>query len=145
MVIYCEHYLVFPDGTIYSLRKSKPLKPNLVGKGYHTVSLYNNGRLYVEYVHRIIARCYVDNTENYKEVHHINGDNTDNRVSNLAWIDTTTHQQLHRAKRYRIIAPNNVVWFFKNVREFGRRFNLSHGGIRYIIAGKRKHYKKWRV
>jgi hypothetical protein len=39
-----------------------------------------------EYVHRIVASCFLPNSDNKGTVNHKSGDKTDNSVSNLEWM-----------------------------------------------------------
>lgn len=63
------------------LTKERFLKPGLASMGYLTVSIYN--RTY--YVHRLVAEAHMGGVLGKKEVNHINGIKTDNRLENLEW------------------------------------------------------------
>jgi hypothetical protein len=42
-------------------------------------------------LHRMVAQCWLPNFAPYKQVHHINGDKTDNRVENLECLTQLEH------------------------------------------------------
>lgn len=74
------------DGVSYK-KKGRILKQTYTGDGYYSVLLVKNGKQKRMYVHRIVAKAFIPNPENHKEINHINEDKKDNRVSNLEWID----------------------------------------------------------
>lgn len=47
-----------------------------------------------KYVHRLVARFFIPNTYNKKTVNHIDGDKSNNHVSNLEWA-TYAEQMKH--------------------------------------------------
>lgn len=53
------------------------------GNGYKIVSIKGNMR----YVHRLVAKAFIPNPNNYPHIDHINTDKSDNRVENLRWTD----------------------------------------------------------
>lgn len=52
---------------------------------YLGLSLYKEGKYYNELVHRLVAKAFIPNPNNYPTVNHKNCNSHDNRVSNLEW------------------------------------------------------------
>lgn len=64
-------------GKVLKLRKDKD--------GYCTFNAKWCGLNRLLKVHREVARCFIDNPQNYPCIDHINGIRDDNRVENLRW------------------------------------------------------------
>lgn len=57
-----------------------------VKKGYAIVNLYDKDKKMKSLtVHRLVAKAFISNPQNYSDVNHINGIKLDNRVENLEW------------------------------------------------------------
>lgn len=76
---------------------------NLDGHGYRQVrspkSEYNNYKTTLYFVHRLVAMAFVENPYSKRIVDHINGDITNNNVSNLRWVTSRENQQNHSIHR----------------------------------------------
>lgn len=61
--------------------------------GYKKVSLSigNQKRIYRR-VHRLVAMAFLENPNNYQIVNHLDGDVTNNHVSNLEWCNNSQNQ-----------------------------------------------------
>lgn len=84
-------------GYILNNKSKRILKECLLNCGYKQVSLCNNGAVNNVLVHRVIAKTFIENPENKKQVNHINGIKTDNSLENLEW-NTRSENQLHSIK-----------------------------------------------
>lgn len=92
------------------LRKTKVLTPTQDHKGYLRVALNKNGRQKRVFVHRLVAKTFIENHEDKPQVNHLDGDKTNNHVSNLEWC---TNQE-------------NIKHSYKN----GLRTGTNHVGER---------------
>ena len=79
-------YSVTNTGLIFSHRRKKYLKQWNRGKGYLAVQI--KGKTYS--VHRLVAKAFLKNPNNYTEVNHKDGNKHNNDISNLEWI---SHQE----------------------------------------------------
>lgn len=56
-----------------------------IPSGYMYVSLHKAGKKINRSVHRLVAKAFIDNPCNLKDVNHIDGNKQNNVVSNLEW------------------------------------------------------------
>jgi len=83
---YKGKYIVTADGRIYTIsdkydgyihRQRTRIKPN----GYFRAHIHGHD----EYVHRIVAQCFIPNPEGLLEINHKDGNKANNAVENLEW------------------------------------------------------------
>ena len=61
------------------------IKPVNNGNGYMRFNFMQGGKQKTVYLHRLVAEYFVENTNGYTEVNHIDEDKTNNDASNLEW------------------------------------------------------------
>lgn len=88
--INCPNYAVSSKGRV---RDSKgnllPTRQNR--NGFYEVSIRDNmGTGKRVYVHRLVAQLFIPNPHNYHIVTHIDGNYSNNDVSNIRWIDRSS-------------------------------------------------------
>ena len=90
-----NYYSVTEDGKVLShsridarghARNEKWLKPVPDGDGYPRVHLCVNGIKRKWQIHRLVALAFIANNDNKPTVNHIDGNKTNNDVSNLEWM-----------------------------------------------------------
>lgn len=136
--------------------EGKLLKPQPFRDGYVGVWLYGkgttgnkNGKLYS--VHRLVAKAFHDNPNDYPEVNHINEIKTDNRACNLEWCSHkvncchgTRGQRIGRSntngkrskKVYQFTPDGELVAEYPSMAEVQRSTGFKPGNIWAQMVGK---------
>ena len=90
-------YVITKDGEITCTIEREYcliLKERIDRAGYRTVKLSNGKKYGTQYLHRLLARTFIENPMRKEEVNHINGNKLDCRLENLEWV-TRRENQLH--------------------------------------------------
>ena len=85
----------------------KMLKLNKTEKGYLTVNLSKDSKLKVSRVHRLVANAFIINPNNKPNIDHIDGNPSNNEVSNLQWCTQKENMNNPIHSERRAIANKN--------------------------------------
>ena len=88
-----DNYLIYPDGTVFSIKREMFLKPYKNKIGYYVVRLYKNGKGYMKTIHRLMGLTFIPNPNGKPQIDHIDRDKTNNNVENLRWATISENQQ----------------------------------------------------
>lgn len=131
-------YYVSEYGDVYSMKVTRLTPHPNPARGYNTVMI-SDKRIPI---HRMVATAFIPNPDNKREVNHINGIKTDNRVTNLEWA--TPSENMRHAIKTGLIKPNRNPKLYSleiiedmandiisgiTFREAGAKYGISYSTI----------------
>lgn len=129
-------YSISNFGRVLRNDKNKILKIHDNGIGYKMVSIKIDGKYKMKYVHRLVAKYFVNNDLNYNEVNHIDFDKSNNKSSNLEWCNRKDNMD-HYYKKH------GTKHIYKNFTK-NRIYQDSNNKTTYLIDFY-KPSNKWRL
>ena len=147
-----ENYIICTDGTVHN-KKGHNISRWKDNVGYLQVKLSKEGKWYYKRVHRLVAEAFIPNPNNLKQVNHIDGDKTNNEVSNLEWIDNKNNTQhgydnnLYHSKHRNIKIEvydkitHQLINTYKSIRETANELNINRKTLsRILFDDKENNY-----
>ena len=153
---YLDKYYVSNTGLIKNNTTGRILQSRLSKKGYLKCSISVNGKIQTVYPHRLVGLLFVDGYEEGLTIDHIDGNKTNNHVSNLEWV--TNSENTQRAIRNGLrntkgeynpnakLTKNDVIWirehYIKKDKDYStkaiaQKYNIGETTVREIISGKK--------
>lgn len=65
--------------------RERILKPRLEKNGYLRYNIYKNNKSYKISIHKMVAKCFIPNPNNYPCINHKDENKSNNYVDNLEW------------------------------------------------------------
>lgn len=136
-----ENYSVNEYGKIRNDNTKRILKNHFDKAGYELVFLSQNGVRKNCRVHRLVAKAFIPNYNDYKEVNHIDEIKSNNHVSNLEWcnrrqnIDHSIHKFGTKKKNVMNMITKEV---FESAYHAENKTGIPSGNINKCCNGKLK-------
>lgn len=119
-----------------------------VKHNYYQIGLRKNGIRKWHQVHRLLAKAFIPNPNNYPVVNHINEDKLDNRIENLEWCSVSYNNcygtRLQRVKE-KVGKPviqydleGNFINKYPSLMDTSRTLKISASNISLCCKGKYK-------
>lgn len=88
-----ENYILYEDGTVFNSDTNKWLKIRIANNGYPIAQLWKNNKGHIKYVHRLLMEHFRATEKQKDTINHIDGDKTNNDLSNLEWLSYAENNQ----------------------------------------------------
>lgn len=140
-------------------KKRKQIKTHQDKDGYEIASLYFNGKQRHLRVHRLVAQAFIPNPEGKPHVNHIDGNKSNNAVSNLEWA-TQSENELHAIRflnkkqpkgaqsrlstKMIVTFPDGHEEIMHGQNEAARILNLNQANIYKCLSGEAKSTKGYK-
>lgn len=113
--------------------------------GYLRCSLCKDGKHKRFLVHRLVAKSFIENPNNYPEINHIDEDKTNNHLENLEWITSRNNVVYSQGVKCICIEDSKIFNSFADAaREYDTDTARIHGICRSKYGCKTvkgKHFK----
>ena len=158
---YEGKYLVSENGEVYSVRRQgtdgRTLSKRFNSNGYVCVDLLRGKSKKRALVHRLVGEAFIPRPEGMNYINHIDGNKTNNHVSNLEWCTrsgnmkhafstglskvpclSNEHHPNHKLTNNEVIMIRRLYNDGKTGPELSRQFGVSKEQIYNIISGKQR-------
>ena len=145
-------YSVSEEGHVRNDKTGRQLNPVTTSNGYLQVSLRFSGKTVSEYVHRLVAKAFLQAKDGCDHVNHIDGNKLNNALDNLEWVSVlgnTLHAIDSRMTDPRTRHPamaeiaqldteGKEVASFMSLHDAGRMTGIAWQNISKVCRGLRK-------
>lgn len=115
------------------------MKPYIINSGYLSIKFTKNKIRTSHLIHRLVAEAFIPNTENKREVNHIDGNKLNNKVTNLEWVTSAENKQHAIATGLKVY---NLPTLGIKKGKGSKYFNVSYVKGRNKWVGCVRHNKK---
>lgn len=138
-----ENYTIDENGNIFSKKRNIYLKPFKNKSGYPAVNLSSNGKSKFFTIHRLVAKTFIPNPNNFKEINHKDENRENANVNNLEWCTRKYNNNYGKrtekcieklGKKVMCVETKQV---FRSTREAERLTGIKSYSICMVCGGKR--------
>ena len=142
------NYSISEDGQVRNDKTGRILS-NSLQNGYYSIRLSirpNVGKHFR--INRLVAQAFIPNPDNKPFVNHIDGDKTNNNISNLDWVSPSENSfhayqtGLRTGNRTKAICQYNLdgdlMMMYSSMSEAEHETKVSHTKISEVCQGRRR-------
>lgn len=147
-----EEWKVLEENTMYSISNFGRVKnnntnillhPDIYNKGYYRINIKVNGHRTTLFIHRLVAKYFVENISNYNIIDHIDGNKLNNIYTNLRWCsikDNTNNPNTKYNIQKGILNTNkgnkNIVLLLDNNKNVIKEFRSAKQAAEYLNVSR---------
>lgn len=141
-----EEYEVDETGKVRNTLTGNTIVGDTNNAGYQRICCYRNKHKQRFFRHRLVAELFIDNPNNLPEVNHIDGDKTNNSVTNLEWCDKSHNEREARRLHIKSYTPyivefdNGDVIKYEFVIDLANELKVTGRTVLNYLQGKTKGY-----
>lgn len=148
-----SNYEVSDKGRVKNSKTGRIMKSNKNSRGYEVICLRHNNTQVTKRVHRLVADNFYDGDHEGFDVNHIDGNKTNNNLSNLEFC--TRSENLNHAFKTGLKIPSRQIKVrvietgevYDSIRECGRTIGCDQSMICQCLSGKMRacngyHFEK---
>ena len=128
-----ENYEIDTLGNVRNIKTKRILKDRKSTGGYRQINLRYNKKQITYSIHRLVAITYIPNSFNFKCIDHIDRNRTNNKVSNLRWVnpqENNRNRKFLKDKCYIVFDKDNfkvkgldsITYTYNNLSEAINKF-----------------------
>jgi hypothetical protein len=136
-------YEFYEDGSIWTNKRNHILKPQLDPDGYQSIKLSVTGSTTYK-VHILIAKAFLENPDNKKQVNHIDKNRSNNHVENLEWCTSSENMKHsfkngHKSQKpvLKLLENGETEWFPSGA-EASRSLGANPRAVSKAISNNQK-------
>ena len=143
VVGYEDLYEVSNEGRVRNKITGKIKKPAKDKDGYLRVSLYNKEVKGTYGVHRLVAKSFIPNPNNYPQINHIDENKSNNSADNLEWCDCQYNIRYSAYKKNKPVnqyaLDGRLLNTYESIKEASEKTGIDNGDISNCCLGKPHH------
>ena len=129
------------------LLNEKILVPCDNGNGYLYINLYKNQKPKRLAIHRLVAKAFIENKNNYNVVNHKDSNTYNNQANNLEWCNQSynlkyeyihNNRKLPKTTKVEQLIDNKVINTYISQHEASRQTGIAQSNIFSCLSGKQK-------
>ena len=150
-----DYYEVNTEGVVRNKLNGNIIKGDINNAGYYRICLWNKNHIPSKqrfFRHRLVAETFIENPLNLPQVNHIDGDKSNNHISNLEWC-SQKENELHSRKvintkeykPFRVIYNNGQEVLYDVKSDLSEKLGVTTACVKNWLHNKSKGYVNYDI